>query len=75
MHRKFRLWLGLVGLLLAAIVGCGKGMMPGAAAQAQNKGPADPEVLVGRPTVETVTDYEDFTGHTEAVMSVEIRAG
>ena len=33
-----------------------------------------PEVLVGRPVVQTVTDYEDFTGHTEAVMSVEIRA-
>ena len=29
---------------------------------------------MGRPVVETITDYEDFTGHTEAVMSVEIRA-
>ena len=33
-----------------------------------------PEVPMGQPVVQTVTDYEDFTGHTEAVMSVEIRA-
>jgi RND family efflux transporter MFP subunit len=74
MHQKFRLWLGLVGLSLAAIVGCGRTMMPGAAAQGQDKGRTDPEVLVGRPTVETITDYEDFPGHTDAMMSVEIRA-
>jgi RND family efflux transporter MFP subunit len=31
-------------------------------------------VLVGRPVVETITNYEDFLGHTEAMMTVEIRA-
>jgi multidrug efflux pump subunit AcrA (membrane-fusion protein) len=38
------------------------------------KGAAAPEVLVGQPVVETITDYEDFLGHTEAMMSIEIRA-
>jgi RND family efflux transporter MFP subunit len=33
-----------------------------------------PEVLVGRPVVQTITDYDEFTGHTEAMMAVEIRA-
>jgi RND family efflux transporter MFP subunit len=74
MHRKLRLWLGLVCLLLAAVVGCGR--MPGAAGQGQGQGKTltDPEVVVGRPTVKTITDYEDFTGHTEALLTVEIRA-
>jgi membrane fusion protein, multidrug efflux system len=48
--------------------------MSGPPGQAQGKAPTDPVVLVGWPTVETITDYEDFTGHTEAMMSVEIRA-
>jgi RND family efflux transporter MFP subunit len=33
-----------------------------------------PEVIVATPTVQTVTDYEDFTGRTEAVLSADIRA-
>ena len=49
-------------------------MTAGAAGQGPGKAPGDPEVIVARPTVETITDYEDFTGHTEAMMSVEIRA-
>lgn len=59
-------------MVLAGIVGCWR---PSAAGppQADEKGAA-PEVLVGRPVVKTITDYEDFLGHTEAVMSVEIRA-
>jgi len=71
MCQKRGLWVGLVGLSLAAIAGCGR---PSAAGpQAADKG-ALPEVLVGQPVVQTITDYEDFTGHTEAMMSVEIRA-
>jgi multidrug efflux system membrane fusion protein len=37
-------------------------------------GPAAPEVPVARPVVREVTDYEDFTGRTEAAQSVELRA-
>lgn len=33
-----------------------------------------PEVIVDQPVTETVVDYEEFTGRTEAVPSVEIRA-
>ena len=72
MYQKRGLWLGLVCLLLAVIVGCWR---PSAAGPSQGRGQGRrPEVLVGRPVVETITDYEDFTGHTEAMMGVEIRA-
>ena len=33
-----------------------------------------PEVFVETPTTREVTDYEDFTGRTESVRSVELRA-
>mgnify|MGYP005855506715 CR=1 FL=1 len=37
--------------------------------------PAKPtQVLVTHPVVQEVTEYEDFTGRTEAIASVEIRA-
>jgi membrane fusion protein, multidrug efflux system len=74
MHRKLGRWLGLACVLLAAVVGCGR--MPGATGQGQGQGKplSAPEVIVAHPTVEIITDYEDFTGHTEAVMAVEIRA-
>jgi RND family efflux transporter MFP subunit len=61
------------GLLLAAIVlttgvaGCQKA--PPALAKTK-----DPEVLIARPTSQPVTDHEDFTGHTEAIPSVDLRA-
>ena len=32
------------------------------------------EVVIGSPTVREVTDYEEFTGHTDAILSVQIRA-
>src|SRR5262245_6070845 len=66
---------GLARLLLGAAVvagavaggGCGRAKPKLAAG-----GP--PEVVVSKPVVESVTDYEDFTGRTEAYESVEIRA-
>jgi RND family efflux transporter MFP subunit len=33
-----------------------------------------PQVSVARPVAREVTDYEDFTGRTEAAMTVELRA-
>lgn len=37
-------------------------------------GPAGPAVAVTLPVYEEITDHEDFTGQTEAVTSIEIRA-
>jgi len=34
----------------------------------------DPEVVVARPTTQLVTDHEDFTGHVEAIPTVDLRA-
>jgi RND family efflux transporter MFP subunit len=60
-------------LLLALDIGCSRQSSPGPG-QALEKANNAPEVIVKRPVVKTVTDYEEFTGHTEAVMTVDIRA-
>src|ERR671926_674909 len=57
----------LVGLLAAALSGCGDKPAPQAAA-----GP--PPVTVAQPTKRTVTDWDEFTGRFEAVDEVQIRA-
>jgi RND family efflux transporter MFP subunit len=57
--------LGLVAV--AALAGCG-------APQAALGPPPPPEVLVSFPVSRKVTDYEDFPGRTEAVVSVDLRA-
>ena len=58
----------LCGVLLSAtILGCG-GRPPAIIS------PAPPEVVVTRPVVKEVVDYEDFTGWTRAVADVEVRA-
>ena len=36
--------------------------------------PGPPKVIVSQPIVREITDCEEFTGHTEAVASVDIRA-
>ena len=60
---------GMVCLLAPtiALLGCAK-----AAPKIAKPEPA--MVLVSRPTTDEITDFEDFTGRTEAVMSVEVRA-
>jgi RND family efflux transporter MFP subunit len=65
MHRW--VWLSALfpGLLLAA--GCARNGPPAASLK-------PPEVLVSQPVVREVTDYEIFTGRTEAFERVEIRA-
>ncbi|MBX9584448.1 MAG: efflux RND transporter periplasmic adaptor subunit [Gemmataceae bacterium] len=57
-----------VALLAAAAVlaGCAKPQPPLVK-------PAPPDVVVDYPTARGVTDYEDFTGHTEAYRVVEVR--
>jgi RND family efflux transporter MFP subunit len=54
-------------LSCAAVVGCAR-------SQPSLPPPEPPEVLVSYPVEREVTDYEEFTGRTEAVMSVEVRA-
>ena len=56
------------------VAGCGRQTGAAAAAGRRDKAAQAPDVPIGQPLVKTVTDYEDFTGHTEAVNSVEIRA-
>lgn len=57
----------LLGLLLVLSTGCQK-------KDSQTGSPGPPEVLVDHPVERQVTDYEYFTGRTEAPESVEIRA-
>jgi RND family efflux transporter MFP subunit len=54
-------------LLLAAVSGCEK-TVP----KPPPKKPA--EVFVGTPVIDTVTEFEEFTGRTTAVNTVEVRA-
>jgi RND family efflux transporter MFP subunit len=72
MYPKRRLWAGLGCLPLVVAVGCSQSSTVGSPTTDDKA--AGPEVLVGRPVVKTITDYEDFTGHTEAMMDVQIRA-
>lgn len=57
----------LVVLLAAAAAACQK-------EEAKYVAPPPPLVTVANPVVKDVTEYLDFTGRTEAVESVEIRA-
>jgi RND family efflux transporter MFP subunit len=63
-HVRARAAIGLV-IAVALLAGCG-------GEQAQQMTP--PLVTVDKPVVRDVTPYDDFTGRTEAVRSVEIRA-
>src|ERR1700676_2299858 len=40
----------------------------------ETKAPPPPEVFYKVPLAVTVTDHEDFTGHTQAVKTVTVRA-
>jgi len=63
-----RIMAGLTLTACLAAAGCG-----GRANSATPEKPPD-LVLFDRPITQTVIDYEEFPGRTEAVMSVEIRA-
>ena len=60
-------WFSGVLLSCMAIFGCG-GRPPAPPP------PKTPEVVVSLPVVKEVTDFEDFTGRTEAVATVQVRA-
>jgi RND family efflux transporter MFP subunit len=71
MHASLR--FGLAGTVLTGIIasaslsGCQKA--PPALAKT-----SDPVVEVARPVTREVTDHEDFTGHIEAIPTVDLRA-
>jgi len=65
-----RLCAGLVLLAgVAGMTGCGQ-------ASSQTSRPPTPitEVVYDTPITQTVTDYEDFPGRTDAIYTVEVRA-
>src|SRR6516225_8600344 len=69
--------LSAVVLFLAAafcisLAGCDRQVAPAAAMSPGSMPP--PEVKVSLPVVREVTDYEDFTGRTDAKLTVEVRA-
>ncbi len=57
----------LLVALLAVAAGCSRPAPPVAPTKL-------PDVIVEAPTVQTITDFEDFTGRTEAVAAADIRA-
>ena len=61
----FSAWLATAPLWFAS--GCDK-------PEAKPAAPPPQTVFVGHPSIDEVVDYEDFTGRTEAIYSVEIRA-
>ncbi len=74
-----RQYLGLAAVMLvvAAVAGCEKAQSQTAAGGAPGGGPPKmpPAVVyVAKPEVMQVTDFEDFTGHTEAVNKITISA-
>lgn len=61
-----RLWIILAGIGVT-LAGCEQ-------AESQAPPPKPPGVLVSAPTTDYITDYEDFTGRTDAVYSIDVRA-
>jgi RND family efflux transporter MFP subunit len=59
-------WM-LVLFSCVVLLGCGRRQVPPVATKSS-------EVVVSLPVVKQVTDYEDFTGRTQAVKRVEVRA-
>jgi multidrug efflux system membrane fusion protein len=65
--RRRSAFLGPSLLLAGALTGCSSGPPQPAPAQ-------PPAVPVSRPVSQQVTDYVDFTGRTDAVQAVDVRA-
>ncbi|HEX4131943.1 MAG TPA: efflux RND transporter periplasmic adaptor subunit [Pirellulales bacterium] len=63
-------WLLTAACLAAISLGIGGCKRP----EAKIVAPKPPEVLVAYPTEDTVTEFEEFTGRTMAIHTIEIRA-
>jgi RND family efflux transporter MFP subunit len=59
------LWLALIALA-ALLAGCGQ--------ENVYKPPPPPKVTVAKPVQKAVTDYLEFTGNTQAIYTVQLRA-
>ncbi|HUQ69619.1 MAG TPA: efflux RND transporter periplasmic adaptor subunit [Planctomycetaceae bacterium] len=59
------MWLAVGALALAGCGGQSASALPA---------PTPPEVIVSRPTTQTITDYVEYTGRSAAVENVELRA-
>jgi RND family efflux transporter MFP subunit len=70
MSHPFRILQGLGLLALSAVTlpGCSGSRGP------EDQKPPPPPVTVSRPIERTVTDYEAYSGRTEAIDSVQVRA-
>lgn len=72
--RRILCTVALCGLATSLVLGLA-GCSPEAAKSSPAAAKSDPpEVTVSRPVEKLVTDYVDFTGRTEAIDTVEIRA-
>ncbi len=70
MRRFDRFYLLLCVCVCVSLAGCIERSEPPVVAAP----PKVPEVLVDRPTFDEITDYEDFTGRTTAIKTIDIRA-
>ncbi len=61
--------------LLWMLSAAGLGILAGCGSEPPPAKPPLPVVSVAIPVAKEVTDYEDFTGNTDAVSKVDIRAG
>ncbi len=63
-------WVGfvLVGLASPMVAGCGEKLQSAPLASVQT------EVQVALPVVEDVIEYEEYTGHTDAILSVSVKS-
>lgn len=59
----------IIALLALAAAGCERAQSQDLAAK-----PKPPEVFYSMPQVKRVTDHEDFTGYTQAIRTVQMRA-
>src|SRR5262249_36179663 len=74
-HCCVRCLAAAAGLLLGLSSGCTRPAGPPSAAKAAAAMAAEPPtVTITLPVEKRVRDYEDFTGRTEAVESVDVRA-
>ena len=64
--RRRDLWMAAL-LSCATVAGCNK-------MKANQGPPPPPEVLYTHPTMDEITDYEEFIGHTDAVNTVQVMA-
>lgn len=63
----WRRWLALFGLPCALACGCNRSQPPVRPTE-------PPKVTVSTPTLAKITDYEDFSGRTEALKTIDVRS-